>query len=69
MGKDQEMIEDEVERRIKRLVGVLDRALLRGDIDQLIYDQEIARIVNGLALQHDSSWIKPETFTLPPQQE
>ena len=38
------MNEDQIERRVERFVDVLDRAFMRGDIDQQTYDREIVII-------------------------
>ena len=32
------MSEDQIERRVEREFNVLDRAFMRGDIDQIAYD-------------------------------
>lgn len=38
------MTEDQIERRVERWINVLDRAFMRGDIDQKTYDREIFEI-------------------------
>jgi hypothetical protein len=38
------MSEDQIERRVERFIDVLDRALLRGDIDQQAYDELICEV-------------------------
>jgi hypothetical protein len=43
-GKMRRMSEDEVERRVERMVDALDRRFMNGKMDQAQYDVEMAKI-------------------------
>jgi hypothetical protein len=43
-GKMRRMSEDEVERRVERMVDALDRRFLTSKMDQAQYDAEMAKI-------------------------